>query len=100
MSKGRSRDTTKRRPVSVERVAAHIRAGAPDGWGAIQLCLIAAAHAMSNGQTDPIGMAQRALATASAAGYPSGDDRRLTRFVKGRITKWQTQLFAVNESRD
>lgn len=94
------RNPMKRRPVSMEPVAANIRAGAPDGWRAIHLCLIAAAHAMSNGQTDPIAMAQRALATAFAAGYPSGDDQRLTRFVKGRITKWQTQLFAVNESRD
>lgn len=93
-----SRRSKSHRLSSVEATAANILATAPDGWRAIHLCLIATAHAVSNGQTDPVAMARRSLAAAAATGYVSGGDQRLTRFTRGRITRWQTELFAVNES--
>jgi hypothetical protein len=85
--------------AATEKIAANIKAAAPAGWNAIHLCLIAAAHAVGNGQTDPVRMARQSIAAAHAAGHVSGADEGRTRFVGGRITRWQTELFAVNETR-
>ena len=72
----------------------------PTGWAAIHLGLIAATHAVANGSTAPIAVAEYALKCVHDAGYTSKPDDKLTRFTGSRITKWQTSLYAVNELPD
>lgn len=76
----------------------NVVASAPAGWRAIHPCLIPAAHALVNGQAGASATAHLAVEAAHRAGYRSHDDVRKTRFVGSGVTKFQTHLFAVNES--
>ena len=69
----------------------------PTGWAAIHLGLVTAAHALANGQTDLVDIAEHALNCVEDAGYRSKPEGEGTRVTGSRITKWQTCLYAVNE---
>ena len=62
--------------------------------------LITAAHAVANGSTDLIEIAEHALKCVHGAGYTFKPDEKATRFTGSRITKCQTRLYVVNELLD
>jgi hypothetical protein len=69
-------------------------------WNAIHLALIAAAHALRNGQSDLTAIARWSVQVAEGAGYETHADQRLTRFMGLGITRFQTLLYAMNDRRD